>query len=97
MALLDHQVKTVKSLHLAGWSYGEIAESFGVTRNTIAGALHRAGVRSGRGNKLHPDQVAEIKRRIREGERQRNIAEAYSINVSMVSHIATGRVWARVA
>jgi len=50
----------------------------------------RDSVRKGRSGKLQDADVVAIKARLASGERQKDIALAYSISEAMVSHIAKG-------
>lgn len=60
---------------------------------------HRQNMRHARtelealGRKLNEADVAEIRRRLVAGERQRALAERFGVSLSMVSYIATNRLW----
>lgn len=61
-------------------------------RNSLVRAK---GSRHGRA-KLHETDVAEIRRRIAEGESQKVIAESFGVNYRTISNIKTGVGWAHV-
>lgn len=46
------------------------------------------------GSKLKPEQVAEIRRRLADGEKQWRIAQRYGVSRDTICLISTGRTWA---
>jgi len=51
----------------------------------------------GHASKLTEADVAEIKRRLLQGERQVDVARHYNVSRSMISRIWTGERWAWVS
>jgi hypothetical protein len=47
--------------------------------------------------KLDEEKVADIKRRLRQGKRPRDIAADYHVSQSLISHIKAERLWTHVA
>ena len=47
--------------------------------------------------KLNKEQVSIIKQQICNGESHRSIAELFDVSKSLISHIATGRLWKYIA
>lgn len=60
-------------------------------------ATRRTQRRNQRRKKLDAAGVAEIKRRLRSGERPMDIARSVGVNSSMIGHIKSGRAWVDVA
>lgn len=87
-----------------GATYGEIAHQMGMTRNAVAGHLHRVRpvseriVGTPRGSqhgfsKLSDADVLEIRRSISKGAKQADLAAKYKISTANVSRINTGKNW----
>lgn len=56
---------------------------------------HAYGSRNG-WSKLHENDVKQIKRRLRDGDRRDTIATDFQVCIATVSHIASGRSWRHV-
>lgn len=98
-------------LHEAGWSYGDLATSFGSTRSAIAGLIWRArnprqrsngrgrhgkrGERNGNA-RLTADEVSAIRKRREAGEQLRDLAAEYGVHYTHVHLICSRKRWAHV-
>lgn len=69
-----------------------------ITRPEITTEQNRKNLRGGEHHfqKITPDDVRAIRRRLRAGELQVDIAPAYGLTKGAISQIATGRTWAWV-
>jgi hypothetical protein len=75
----------------------QIGERFGVSKDVILGLVYRMNLPkrrlhpNGRGPALRPDQVAEVRRRLRDGASVRALAIEFRCGVSTIYCIRNGR------
>lgn len=64
--------------------------------DTIRHGRHRVGSQK-KNTKLNETSVVLIKRRLREGEKQRIVAEQFGVSRGVIAQISIGRTWRHVA
>jgi hypothetical protein len=85
-----------------GLTYGQVAKKLGVTRNVVAGALHRLSGKHLRPNtaqsprKISVVGIIDIRVRHARGERLDSIAADYGVSKFTVCRIGRRRVWAHI-
>ncbi len=110
--LTESQVREIYRQALSSRPYSEIMEQFGVTRMIVSNIRcgrtwrHVTGLpedytrtRAGSGNgraRLNEDQVREIRRLLKQGSRQKDLAEQFSVSSQTVSLISQGKIWTHV-
>lgn len=107
--LTEDQVKEIFSHAVIGRPYTEIMKEFGVSRSIVTSircgrswrhvtglpeyyARTREGSANGRA-RLNEDQVREIRRRLIEGARQKDLAEEYRVSPQTLSLIKLNKIW----
>ena len=108
--LNDNQVTLIHDYYNRGANVASLAIVFGVPEKQIRGvlcldtmknpnrvntmiSLRNAGVNT----RLTPDNVRDIHRRLKSGERERDIAKRYGVMPATISRIKTGTTWTDIA
>lgn len=94
-------------LNKSGRSYSEIGAEYGVSRNTVAGAIFRlknpclcTGRLMGERHpaaKLTTETVREIRKLRSEGAMLKQLASDYGVSMSTISLAARGKLWSHVS
>ncbi len=103
--LTEEEARSIPGRYIAGESQHQIAKSLGIGQvqvsRILSGSRRAGGVivpgRRDRNLKLSPLQVAEIRKRVKAGEFQRDIAKAFGMGQSQISRIVRGEAWSSAA
>ena len=103
--LNDVAVRVIRHLHARGVSTRALQEAYGITKSTVCqivigdtwrhiGGPLRARVRHGRPpRKLTASDAADIRQRLQNGERAKELAHEFGIDQSTVSGIKHNKLW----
>ncbi len=105
--LSEDDITAIRERLAKGENHAVIAKSYGITRSTVSelnGGKKRAWLLGGefafvcgRARKLSENDVADIRRQIQTGAKNKALAAAFGVNQGTISQIRHGRLWKNIS